>query len=97
MSDFFGKIAGGVENAQADFLGPTYNYVTKINSPDDLNMSSKGTMDALANDIGGLISYTGVLISGQNTGGSTPDEPLGNRYYLKVALTKIDIMLNPPL
>ena len=79
---FFKDIAGGVEKTQAQFLGPTYNYASKIKSPQELGMSSKGNLGALAKDVAGIINYTEVLVSGTGRG-STTGRPLGNRFYLK--------------
>ena len=66
MGDFFKDIAGGVEKAQAGFLGPTYNYTKQIKTPSNLGISSKGDLDTLARDINGIISYTEVLVSGKS-------------------------------
>jgi len=79
---FFKDIAGGVEKAQAQFLGPTYNYASKIRSPSELGMSADGNLDALRNDVDGIINYTEVLVTGKGKG-STTGKPLGNRFYLK--------------
>jgi len=86
MGDFFNKMAGGVEKAQAGFLGPTYNYAKQIKSPSELGMSSDGNMGALARDVAGIIAYTDVLVGGNCTGpicGQRQDTPLGNQFYLK--------------
>ena len=44
-------------------------------------MSDDGNFGALANDIGGLINYVEVLVSGK--GGSTTGGPLGDKFFLK--------------
>ncbi len=82
MGDFFKDIAGGVEKVQAGFLGPTYNYAKQIKAPAELNMSGDGNMEALANDVAGLINYTEVLVSGKSRAQRTSG-PLGNKFYLK--------------
>jgi hypothetical protein len=79
---FFKDIAGGVEKAQSQFLGPTYNYASKIRSPQELGMSAAGNLDALGRDVAGIINYTEVLVTGKGKG-STTGKPLGNRFYLK--------------
>jgi hypothetical protein len=82
MGDFFKDVAGGVEKAQAGFLGPTYNYAKQIKSPSELGMSGDGNMGALARDVAGLINYTEVLTTGKSRA-QRPSGPLGNRFYLK--------------
>ena len=82
MGDFFKDIAGGIENAQAGFLGPTYNYAKQIKAPSELGMSGDGNMGALARDVAGLINYTEVLVSGKSRAQRTSG-PLGNKFYLK--------------
>lgn len=79
---FFKDIAGGVEKVQAEFLGPTYNYASKIRTPDELGMSSAGNLGALSRDVAGIINYTNVLVSGKGRG-TTVGKPLGNKFYLK--------------
>ena len=55
--NFFNEVAGGVEKVQAGFLGPTYEYAKKIRNPDELRMSGRGSLSALARDVNGLIQY----------------------------------------
>jgi hypothetical protein len=84
MGDFFKDIAGGVEKAQAGFLGPTYNYAKQINPPADMDppMSGDGNMGALAADVQGLVNYTRMLVEGGGPA-SKVSGPLGNKFYLK--------------
>jgi hypothetical protein len=63
-------------------LGPGYDYWKNIKTPSELGMSDAGTIKALSNDIGGLISYVSVLVDG-NSNASKTGEPLGNRFLLK--------------
>ena len=65
MGSFFKDIAGGLEGAQKGMLGPTYYYAKQIKGPSELDpaLSGKGTMDALAGDVAGIINYTQVGIS----------------------------------
>tara|TARA_B100001093_G_C26850993_1_gene1025127 strand:- start:1045 stop:1803 length:759 start_codon:yes stop_codon:yes gene_type:complete len=83
MGDFFKDIAGGVENVQKGFLGPTYNYAKQIKPPSELGMSGDGNMGALARDVAGLINYTEVLVSGKSRAQRKENTPLGNKFYLK--------------
>ena len=82
MGSFFKDIAGGVEKAQAGFLGPTYNYAKQIKAPGELGMSGDGNMGALARDVAGLINYTEVLTTGKSRAQRTSG-PLGNKFFLK--------------
>ena len=85
MGDFFKDIAGGVDKAQAGFLGPTYNYAKQIKAPSELGMSGDGNMGALARDVAGLINYTEVLVSGKSRAQRTSG-PLGNKFFFKPVL-----------
>ena len=82
MGDFFKDIAGGIENAQAGFLGPTYNYAKQIKAPDEMGMSGDGNMETLARDIAGIVNYTKVMVEGGGAA-SRVNGPLGNKFFLK--------------
>jgi hypothetical protein len=61
-------------------LGPSYNYSSKILTPENIGVSSDGTIGALTNDINGLIQYTEVLVTGK--GASTTGRPLGDKFFM---------------
>ena len=82
MAGFFDKLSEGVGNLEKKFLGPTYNYAKQIKTPNEIGMSDEGTMDALGDDVQGLIAFTEVLVSGGGDA-SRVDGPLGNKFYLK--------------
>jgi hypothetical protein len=98
-SGFFEKAADGVSNSMTRFTGPTHNYAKEILSPQELGMGSKGSMNQLASNISGIISYTDVLVSGKSNaqqncnGGKCKSScnpktgkncsPLGNVFYLE--------------
>ena len=63
------------------YLGPSYPYHKYINSPSELGMSSNGTLNALGNDLNGLIAYVEVLVTGNGRGSKT-GKPLGNKFFL---------------
>jgi hypothetical protein len=48
---FFQKLSGGADNLQKQYLGETYEYHKNINSPEELGMSSKGTLGQLADNV----------------------------------------------
>jgi hypothetical protein len=74
-----------------DALGPSYSYWSNIKSPSELGMSDEGSIRALSNDIGGLISYVSVLVDG-NSDASKTGEPLGNRFLLQTMAKCRNIM-----
>lgn len=84
MSDFFSKIATGVDNLEDEFLGPDFPYYKFIAKPSDMGMSSEGSLKALTNDIGGIMNYVKLLISGTGKANNLDkNTPLGNQFFLK--------------
>ena len=97
MADQISSIQGpgGVQALEDKVLGPTYDYSGHIKAPDEMGMSSEGNFDALGNDIGGLLGYIDLLVSGDcGTGscaskypsGATFGKPLGNKFFLDTAV-----------
>ncbi len=84
MSDLFSQITKGVQNVEEEFLGPDYNYVKFIKSPEDMGMSGDGNLNVLVKDIQGLVSYVQLLITGGGKANKT-GQPLGNKFFLKTA------------
>lgn len=82
MSDFFKTVLDAPGNLSKDFLGQNYSYQKQIRSPDELHMSADGTMTAIGNNIGGLISYVQLLVTGGGDASKT-NGPLGDRFFLK--------------
>jgi len=62
-------------------LGPNYPYWDYIKSPSQIGISTKGTFNALAADVKGLMAYSDILISGSGPASAT-GRPLGNQYFL---------------
>ena len=76
---------GGVTALEDKLLGPTYDYSSKIYTPPEMGMSSAGNFDALSADIGGLLGYIDLLISGKCKLGRCASKvggPLGNKFFL---------------
>jgi hypothetical protein len=65
-----------------------YPYSQYIKTPAELGASPAGNLTALGNDIGALIGYTQVLISGDSAAQSV--SPLGNKYFLNTGGTCTD-------
>lgn len=80
-SGFFEKVKGGAEKMGEQFVGPHYNYVEYIKSPEEQGMSDKGDLGVLAKDIAGLVSYGDLLIQGKGNA-KVGRAALGNRFFL---------------
>lgn len=79
MSNFFEKAMGNLNDLEKDVLGPDYPYYKYINSPSKMGMSSDG--NDIANNIGGLIAYTQLLVTGKGKASATGN-PLGDKFFL---------------
>jgi hypothetical protein len=92
MADFFNSILSGPGNVSKSFLGQNYRYQDHIKSPEEMGMSSEGSITALTNDIGGLVSYVQLLVAGG--GDATKGHqrgPLGDKFFLKTGGQCTDI------
>lgn len=78
--DFLNAFSGTLGN---DFLGPNYDFHTKIRTPKELGMSPDGNMGALAKDIAGLSGYVEVLVTGKGRANKT-GKALGDKFFLKL-------------
>ena len=85
----FQQALEGADSLKSEFLGETYPYWSQIKKPEDIGMSDRGDLATLASDIGGLISYTEVLVTGQSEASATGG-PLGNKFFLKTGGMCID-------
>ena len=70
-----------VSGTEFNVLGPDYNYTKQIKSPSQLGMSAKGTFPQLADNIGGLIAYVQLLVTGRSNASKT-GRPLGTKFFL---------------
>jgi len=66
----------------SSMLGPSYDYWKSIKQPDEMGMSPGFSLEALATNVDGLLSYVEVLISGTGNA-SVTGQPLGNKFFLK--------------
>lgn len=80
MSDFFESALTDLDKLEEEILGPDYPYYKYIKSPGDIGMSSDG--NKISANIGGLIAYTDVLVSGGGKASAT-GKPLGNKYFMQ--------------
>ena len=82
MSNFFENVLNDIDAVEQDLLGPDYNYVKQINSPEEMGMSSQGTISAIGNNISGLVGYTQLLVTGNGKASKT-GRPLGDKFFLE--------------
>ena len=62
MSNFFSDALNDLSSLEEEILGPDYPYYKYVKSPSDMGMSASGSK--IATNIGGLIAYTEVLVTG---------------------------------
>jgi hypothetical protein len=65
----------------SSLLGESYDYWKSIKQPAAMGMSPGFSLDALATNVDGLLSYVEVLISGTGNA-SVTGKPLGNKFFL---------------
>ena len=82
MSNLFEDVLNDAKAVEEKLLGPTYPYYKNIKTPSQIGMSDKGSIQQMAKDIEGLISYVELLVTG-NSKASTTGGPLGNKFFLK--------------
>jgi hypothetical protein len=82
MSNIFQEVLKDANAVQTELLGPTYPYYQNIKMPNQIGMSADGSLQALGNDINGLIQYVEVLVTG-NSAASSTGNPLGNKFFLQ--------------
>jgi hypothetical protein len=81
MANFFQKAKQDVKNLEKELLGPDYDYVSFIKTPDDLGIGPEGSISQLVRNVGGLINYVELLSTGDGKA-STIGGPLGDSFFL---------------
>jgi len=89
MSNLMDQSQSDLGGLQEELLGPDYNYSGNIKPPPELGMGSAGNFNTLTNNIGGLLAYVKVLITGQGKASRTGG-PLGNKFFLPTAVKCTD-------
>jgi hypothetical protein len=89
MSNIFQDVLNDAKGVEEKLLGPTYPYYKNIKTPREIGMSDEGTMQALGNDVNGLINYVKVLVDGKGPA-STTGQPLGNKFFLNTGTKCLD-------
>jgi hypothetical protein len=82
MSNLFQEVLKDAQGVEDKLLGPSYPYYTNIKTPSQLGMSDAGSIQQMAKNIGGLINYVELLVSG-NSKASATGGPLGNQFFLQ--------------
>jgi len=79
---FFKQAQSNAGKLSDKLLGPPYDYKGKVKGPGSMGMSDQGTLEALGNDVKGLIGYADILVMGGGRA-SRVKGPLGNKFFLK--------------
>jgi hypothetical protein len=90
MSNIFQEVLKDAKGVEEKLMGPSYAYYKNIKTPSEIGMSDKGTISALGKDIGGLIEYVNVLVTGKSKASATGN-PLGNKFFLKTGAKCKDV------
>ena len=64
-----------------EYVGPEYNYAKFIKNPEEMSMSTKGTMSQLANNMIGITAYSDLLVGGNSKAKKTRG-PLGGQFFI---------------
>jgi hypothetical protein len=71
---------------------PPYSYIQFIKAPSELGMSDAGNMDAIENNLNGLISYVDLLIDGPSKASKAENNgALGDRRFIETT-AKCNVM-----
>lgn len=90
ITPFFQKAKSAPSSLEDEILGPSYSYWKHINSPEEIGMSSKGSLSTLGKNVSGLIAYTELLITGGGKASKT-GQPLGSQYFMSTGATCKDV------
>lgn len=71
-----------VNQISTSLLGPSYDYWKNVKQPSEMGMSPGFTLEDLATNVDGLLSYVEVLVSGTGNA-SVTGNPLGNKFFLR--------------
>lgn len=58
-----------------------YNYVENIKSPEELGLSSRGTLSQMVKNVDGLVNYADLLLIGNSKASKAGGGPLGNKFF----------------
>jgi hypothetical protein len=90
FSNFFSEAKTDLQNLEKKLLGPDYNYVSFINTPDEIGMGPDGNLSQLVDNVGGLVNYVELLATGTGKA-STIGGPLGDSFFLPTGAKCTDV------
>jgi hypothetical protein len=90
MANFFDKVQQNAKQVEEELIGPDYKYFKYVKSPEEMGMSSDGSLGTLASDIGGLIGYVELLAVGGGKASKVAG-PLGNKFFLTTGAKCVDV------
>ena len=69
--------------SNSNFLGPDYPYQDMIKSPSEMNVTTKGTISGLGDNIKALSNYAQLLLYGTGSASKSSNRgrPLGNKFF----------------
>lgn len=82
MSNFFNDVVNDFDKLEQELLGPDYKYYKYVVPPEQMGMSSEGSIGALVKDVEGIINYVELLVTGRGKASATGN-PLGDKFFLK--------------
>jgi hypothetical protein len=85
-----GGVMGDIDKLKENAIGADYDYGAPIRNPREMGMSSRGTIDTLGKDIGGLLGYMTLMVQGGGRA-SKVNGPLGDKYFMPTAAQCTDI------
>lgn len=88
--NFFSKLDDNSGSTSNNILGPKYDYAKNIKPPNELGMSSRGSISQAAKNVSGLIDYTEVLVTGKGKASRTGGA-MGTRFFLETGAKCKDI------
>ena len=89
---------GSNMTCEKSFLGPSFNYVSHIRSPQDMQLAVSGNMWQFGNDVAAIGDYIALLIAGPSRankltidGQGINQRPMGNSFMMETGATCTDV------
>lgn len=74
------------------YSGQNYPYHKNIKNPEEMGVSSSGSMSQITQNVGALVGYTDIMITGHSGASKAPNNgPLGNMQFISTIAKCIDI------
>lgn len=91
--NLFKDVLNDVKQVEQNLLGPAYPYYENVLPPENIGMSTTGTIPAMSSNINGLKQYINLLVSGNSSASSTGG-PLGNKFFMETGSQCVDNSTN---